>query len=128
MKANIRLAEPSDTENFTKWIRTTPNNMFDPVISTYPNLRVLAVDVNDEPAVYVPFHPVMCVDALAHKPDITPRENAKAFRAIQDTLEEYAATYGMKEIWWMCKDQSLIDFAKRYDYEVVNVPVLRKKL
>lgn len=107
---------------------STEKNLFDPAISKYPSLRTLAVEIDTKPAVYVPFHPVLMVESIAHKPNISPRENAYALSKIQATLDATAKAYGIAEIYWMCADKSLIDIAQRYGYEVVNVPVLRKKV
>jgi hypothetical protein len=128
MKTEVRLAQPSEAEQFLAWMNNTPKNMFDPDIANYPSLRTMAVDVNDAPVLYVPFHPVLCVESLAHKPDIEPKENAYALRKVQNTLESLAKTYGMSEIFWMCQDESLIKFAERHGYSVIKSTVLRKKV
>lgn len=128
MKAQVRLAVEKDAEKFVDFVLTTPKNLFDPGIAKYPSLRTLAVDINGEPSVFIPFHPVFMVESIAHKKDISPRENVYALSKFQNTLEELAKVYGIAEIYWLCADKSLIDIAQRYDYEVVQVPVLRKKL
>lgn len=128
MKITIRLAEEKDAEKFVEWSRSTPNNLFDPAISTYPSLITLAADKGDETISYVPFHPVVVIESIAHKPDITPRENAVVFRKAQDAIEALAKQKGIAECWWMCADESLIKFAQRHGYEVVKTTVLRKKV
>lgn len=129
MKTEIRLAEEKDVPQFLEWSANTPNNLFDPGIANYPNLRVFAADQNDKPVLYVPFHPVMVVESLAHKPDITTKENARALRKVQDELEALAKVYGIAEVWWQCSDQSLVAFAERHGYEVLkNAVTLRKKV
>jgi hypothetical protein len=129
MKTTVRLANESDAQNFVGWQTGTRLNLFDPAIATYPSLRTLAVDIDGSPVSYVPFHPVMAVESIGHKPDLTPRENAYALRKVQDALEDVARTYGMAEIWWQCSDPTLIEFAKRHGYEVLTSAVtLRKKV
>jgi hypothetical protein len=128
MKITARLADASDAPQFTEWVTSTSLNLFDPDIATYPNLRTLAIDKNGSPVLYIPFQPTFTVESLAHKPDITPRENAVALRAFQDAIEKLAAAYGIREIYFMCKDESLIDFVEGHGYERVKCAVLRKKI
>jgi hypothetical protein len=128
MKAEVRLANESDAPIASEFLSTTPDNLLDPGITTYPSLRVLAVDINGTPAVYVPFHPVLVVESLGHKPGISPRENAYALKKLNDALEETARVYGISEIMWMCADDSLIEIASHHGYEVVKTKVLRKKV
>jgi hypothetical protein len=128
LKVEVRLATEKDAEKFVEWEAVTTDNLWDPTIAGYPNLRTLAVDIDGEPAVYVPFHPVFVVESLGHKPGITPRENAYALRKVQNALEDLARQYGIAECWWMCADASLMEFVKRHGYEVVQTHVLRKKV
>jgi hypothetical protein len=128
MKAVVRLAVEDEAPQFCEWMTTTKDNLFDPDIAKYPSLRTLAIDVDGSPAVYIPFHPVMVIESLAHRPEITNRENAVALIRGEAVVEKLARMYGMSEIYWMCKDESLIGFAQRYGYEVVDCKVLRKKL
>lgn len=129
MKVDVRLAEEKDAPLASEWLVSTPSNLLDPDIASYPSLRTLAVDIKGEPALYVPFHPVLVVESLGHKPGITPRENAYALRKVQDALEVVATKYGIAEVWWNCSDPTLIELAKRHGYEVLTTAVtLRKKV
>lgn len=128
MKITIRQAEPKDGPKFVEFATNTADNLFDPDIVNYPSLQTLAVDKDGETISYVPFHPVIVVESLAHKPGITPRENAVGLRRAQDTIEEIAKKYGIAEIWWECADPRLIEFAQRHGYRAVTTTVLRKKV
>ena len=128
MKVFVEAAVPEDAEEFCRWMASTPLNLFDPGIATYPGLRTLKATINGGAAVYCPVHPVLCVESLAHRPDITPRQNAYALSKIQEALEKLAGSYGIREILWMCADESLIRLAKSRGYEEITVKVLRKKL
>src|SRR4051812_4533323 len=102
MKAEVRLAQPEDAALASEWLQGTSDNLLDPSIVNYPSLRVFVADVNDSPSVFAPFHPVLVVESLGHRPDITPKENAYSIRKLQDALEKTAKAYGISEIWWMC--------------------------
>jgi hypothetical protein len=128
MKVTVRLAEEKDVEQFLDWSKNTPNNLFDPKIANYPSLRTLAVDVNGEPADFIPFHPCMVVESIAHRPGISPRLHALVLARAQQALEKLAQSYQMAEVWWMCADESLIKAAQARGYEVVQTTVLRKKV
>ena len=128
MKITIREATPADAEQFMEWFKNTPLNLSDPGIAQYPLLKTLAVDKDGETITYVPFHPVFVVESLAHKPDITPRENAVALRRAQDAIDALAKQHGVSEVWWQCSDESLIEFAQRHGYEVIKTAVLKKKV
>ena len=127
MKSHIVTTE-EDMSLFAQWEFSTPDNLLDPDIAGYPGLRILAVTREEQPKIYVPFHPVFMIESLAHDPDITPMQNARALKKAQDDLEFMATSYGIKEIYWQCGDKSLIDLAVRRGYEVVTNTVLRKKL
>lgn len=118
MKVEARLATTEDAPKFVEWTQTTADNMFDRDISGYPSLRTLAIDKDGRTDLYVPFHPVLMVESLAHRPGIERKDNARALRKFQDTAEELAKGYGMAEIYWLCKDETLINFSERHGYEV----------
>lgn len=134
MATTVTLATDQDAEKASAFMCNTPDNLLDPDVVQYPSLRTLKVEIAGEPVLFAPFHPVFCVESLAHKPNIRPRENAYALRKLQDALDELAKAYGIKEIYWMCKDKTLIDFVcpkdnpSKYGYEVVPFAVLRKKV
>lgn len=128
MKASVRMASPADTDTYLEYTKSTKDNLFDPEIASYPSLRTLAVDVDGKPSLYVPFHPILVIESLSHRPDTTLRENAYAIKKAGDLVEEVAQHYGMAEVWWMCKDESLIKAAQHHGYELVKTPVLRKKV
>lgn len=128
MKVTVRLAEAKDAVQFVDWENQTENNGFDPNIVTYPSLRTLVSEIDGEPALYTPFHPVMVVESLGHRPGISPRHNAISIYRADQAIEKLARHYNMAEIWWMCSDATLIKAAQARGYEVVKTAVLRKKV
>ena len=128
MKVTVRLLEEKDIPQFCEWEVATENNGFDPSIAQYPSLRTLVSEIDGEPALYTPFHPVLVVESLGHRPGITPRHNAIAIYRADQVIEKIAQSYKMAEVWWMCSDESLIKAAQARGYEVVKTKVLRKKV
>ena len=127
MKVTCRLAEEKDAPLCAEWLQSTPKNLLDPDIAKYRNLRTLAIE-EEEPVLFVPSHPVLLVESLAHKPGISPMQNARALRKAQDVLEAMARHYGMAEIYWQCADETLIKFAERHGYTVITTKFLKKKV
>lgn len=128
MKTQVSLASPEDAAQASEWLLNTPDNLLDPAVISYPNLRTLKVEVDGESVLYVPFHPVFCLESLGVKPGVSPRKLAYALRKAQDALEELAKAYGISEIMWACKDPSTINFSRRHGYSPMPGEVLRKKV
>lgn len=128
MKSLVRLATQEDVPTYLEYTRTTPDNLFDPDISGYPSLRTLAVEVNGRPSLYAPFHPVIVIESLAHRPNTTARENALCIYRADKVIEDHARHYGIAEVHWQCADSSLIETAQRYGYTLVKTAVLKKKI
>lgn len=128
MKISLRAAEPKDAPQYLAWCRSTKNNLFDPGIVQYPSLLTIAIDRDAETIAYVPFHPVVVIESLAHKPDVSPRENAIGMIKAEAEILRIARAKGIAECWWMCADESLVEFALNHGYEEVKTKVLRKKV
>lgn len=128
MKTQVSLASPEDAAQASEWLLNTPDNLLDPAVISYPNLRTLKVDVDGEPVLYVPFHPVFCLESLGVKPGVSPRKLAYALRKAQDALEELAKAYGIKEVIQACKEPTTLAFSLRHGYEKLPGEVLRKKV
>lgn len=125
MKVTVRLAEEKDTEQFVAWEYATENNGFGSGIVKYPSLRTLVSEIDGEPALYMPFHPVIVVESLGHRPGISTRQNAIAIFRADQVVEEVARKYSMAEVWWLCSDPTLIKAAQARGYEVlINKPNL----
>jgi hypothetical protein len=118
MEVTIRPVEPRDADLFNDWVnRIKDLNLFDPAVMEYPGTNTLAVDINGEPALYFPFHPVIAGESLAPKPGLTPREEAVALKKLQEGLVNIAKGLGIREIYFVCKDESLGKFVEHYGYE-----------
>lgn len=128
MKTTVSLAQASDAAQASEWLLNTPDNLLDSAVISYPNLRTLKVEVDGEAVVYVPFHPVFCLESLGVKPGVSPRKLAYALRKAQDALEELAKAYGIKEVLWACKEPSTLAFAQRHGYSPLPGTSLHKKV
>ena|SRR5438067_6305568 len=100
----VRLAAEKDAAQLTDWLNNTPNNLFDPECFTYPNLRVLVVEKDGEPIIYFPFDVIFQGGSLALKPGADKKHLAYGFRTLENALLALAVFYGIREIYFACKD------------------------
>jgi hypothetical protein len=125
---SVRLASENDAAQLTKWLANTANNLFDPDILKYPNLRVLVAEKDGEPIIYLPFHVVFQCESLAVKPDTDKKHLAYGFRVLENALLALAEPYGIKELFFACEDESFGAFAQRHEWTPVKHTYLRKKV
>jgi hypothetical protein len=128
-KMTVRDFGPQDAQKYADWLLAIANiNLVDCGVYEYPRVAHLTVDKEDEAVLINSVHPVLVQEALAPKPGISPKDEARALRALNDALKELAHRLGYKEIWFGCKDERVIRFAQKHGFEVLNFPVLRMKV
>jgi hypothetical protein len=128
-KMTVRDFGPQDAQKYADWLLAIANiNLVDCGVYSYPRVAHLTVDKEDEAVLINSVHPVLVQEALAPKPGLSPKDEARALRALNDALKELAHKLGYKEIWFECKDQRVIDFACRHGHELIKNPVLRMKV
>jgi hypothetical protein len=125
---SVRLASENDAAQLTKWLANTENNLFDPEVLSYPNLRVLVVEKDGEPIIYFPFHVVFQGESLALKPDADKKHLAFGFRVLENALLALAEPYGIREMFFACEDESFSKFAERHEWKPVKHKYLRRKV
>lgn len=116
---------PEERETFIKWVNKTPGNLYDPGILNYPTLRVLT-SYNGEPVAFLPMQQALFLESLAVK---EPRiENAQAFRDLVKGAEQHASSLGIRELYFLCRDERVISIAENHGFERVPYPLTRMKL
>jgi hypothetical protein len=129
---NVRGAGPEDAQTYADWLQSTPSNLYDPAVYKYPTTTTLAVEHKDSVVLLNSFHGVLVMEAIAHKPGLSPLRKAAALNHLFNKIKEVAATLGIKEIWFGCKDASLDEFLMdedhAYGFEKLKYPVYRFKL
>jgi hypothetical protein len=128
MKTTIRLAKPDEATQFTEWSLSTRQNGLDPDIANYPNLRTLTIELDGEPAIYVPIHPVLVIESVAVRPGLTPRQYITSLLQAKSTIEQIARGYGIAEIHTSSTYQPMIRTLARHGYEPIIGTALRKKV
>jgi hypothetical protein len=129
-KMTVRDFGPQDAQKYADWLLAIANiNLVDCGVYEYPTCVTAVVqDEAGDPVLINSVHLVLAQEALAPKPGLSPKEEALALKAINIALKDLAKRSGVKEIWFECKDQRVIDFACRHDFEVIKNPVLRMKV
>jgi hypothetical protein len=128
MNVTVRMAGPEDRENFTKWAFSTKDNLFDPTILSYPNLRILAVESDDKVLMYFPFQLVFQGESLALNPEANKKELAYGFRKLDTAFRELAKPYGIRELFFACAEPSFVTFAARHGWNLVRTAYLKSKV
>lgn len=126
----VRPAEPKDAGLLADWMaKARAINIFDMDIVNYPSLQVLCAH-NSEPLLYMPLQLVVMLESLAPKPGITPREEALALRELAHAVVLLAKQHKVSEVYFLCKDQRVVDFATAHGFQQMpdHVKTLRLKL
>lgn len=124
----VRLAEDKDASQFEEWVKAAQEiNLFDPNVMTYPTTRTLVAH-NGENLLYMPVQNVLMMESLAPKPGIAPIDEAVALREITKTVAFMASQQGIREQYFLCKDERVVKFGSAHGYEVLPFKVLRMKV
>ena len=130
----MRLAKPEDAENYSKWLKADQGiSHADPATTLYPNAFTAVVDAQEEPVLMQSAHPVLMLEALARRPDITPRQSARAINEMFEGMKRVAAAYGIKEIYFASSHEPLQKMVqkkshKKHGIEKVNLTMYRVKV
>jgi hypothetical protein len=124
----VRLASEQDAAKLAEWLIKTPNNLFDPDVAKYPNLRTLAVEMDGEPLFYFPFHVVLQGESLALNPDADKKHVAYGLRTLEKALLAISEQYGIREMFAACADDGFSTFMERHGWTPVQHKYLRRKV
>lgn len=125
---NIRKAKAEDAANILDWgEREKSVNLFDREVLYYPTTETLCVE-NGKPICYLPAQVVPMIESIILNPDATILERGKAIRKAIDGLLESAYKDGMREAYFVCESQDMVDYAQRVGFEKLEWPVCRIRL
>jgi hypothetical protein len=124
----VRPAEAKDAELFTEWAKASAQiNLFDPDVMSYPS-TVTLVAHSDQPEVFMPLQTTVTLESLAPRPGISPLTEAVALRELIHAAALMAHMAKVKELYFLCKDDRVIELAKRHGFEELPFTTLRLKL
>jgi|SRR5579871_2124398 len=123
----VRPAEPKDAQQFVEWANHSKEiNLFDPDVMTYPTTVTLLAHT-DEPLMYMPFQAAVVMESLAPRPGLSPLEEALALREITKHVVHLGRVGGFREAYFICKDERVVEFAKKHGFEEIPHKVMRLK-
>jgi 1,6-anhydro-N-acetylmuramate kinase len=124
----MRTTRAEDATEVGEWLCGTPNNLFDPAILEYPTLRSVSSYDEDGNVAHLPSQQVLMLESLAVKPGISPMATGQAFRDLVKGQELLASSFGIREIYFVCKDEDVVRVAESHGFERIAFPVVRMKL
>ena len=111
-----------------EWLRANPDNDFDPDILTYPTLQAFCAYTDEEPVAYIPTQNVKVLESTALKPGLSVQDAAQALRDFTKAAELVASSQNIRELYFLCRDQELINMATQHGYDLLPFRCLRMKL
>jgi len=127
-KLTVRFAEPGDSEKCAEYMSKTKGNLVDPEVFKYPTTNTLVVENGEEPELFFPFQAVLVVESLGVKPGLSAMEESKALNKAYIAIESLALNLGVREIMFLCNDETLIQFVERRGFEKIKWTVMRRKV
>lgn len=124
----IRASQPEDTKEIADWLVSTEGNLFDPGILKYPTLRTISAYNGDGNVAHLPAQQAMMLESLAVRPGVSILDAAQAFRDLVKGMELLASTIGIREMYFICKDENVLKVAEGHGFERIEFPVVRLKL
>jgi hypothetical protein len=113
-----RLAKPEEAKIAVEWLRSTPENMFDPQVLGYPGTMTFCV-ANGEPLLFMPVQACLFLDALGKKPDIRKRDMAFALVKMIEAVKNFAIGTQVKEVFFFCKEKTVMAQAVNFGFEII---------
>jgi len=123
-----RLLRSSDLEKFKQWAFGTKDNLFDQEILTYPSTGCLVAHANGEPIVFMPIQYVPMLESLAINPNSSVKDVATSLWQLVAAVQLECQRKGMGEIYFLCKEESTIQFAQKNGFNEIPWKLFRMKL
>jgi len=124
----LRFASPEDAATLLEWLQANPENDFDKDILQYPTLQVVCAYSDEGPVAYLPVQKALVLESTARVPGISDADSAQALRDFTKAAELMASAQGIREIYFLCKDDRLAAMARGHGYEELPWKTLRMKL
>lgn len=109
----VRKIEKRDVAELGQWLNDTPQNLFDPAVFFYPQTSTDVAFKRDKKIGFMPMQLVAMLESLGFNPEATEREKAIALSELVKSAMWKAREKGIKEIYFVCKDDSTAEFAKQ---------------
>jgi N-acetylglutamate synthase-like GNAT family acetyltransferase len=124
----VRPIRPEDQEAFVDWsARNLARNQFDLDILNYRQTVILCAH-DGKPLLFMPVQLAIMLESLAPRPESSDLQRAAAIKELIHAIVLLAKSAGMGELYFVSKDQDIIDLAQRHGFEEAPGTVLRLKV
>lgn len=113
-----RLAKPEEAATAVEWLKSTPENMFQPEVLGYESTMTLCVE-NGSPLLYMPLQATFFMDAIGKRPGIRKRDMARALVELIAATKRLARAGKVSEIYFFCKERTVSAQAPHFGFEVI---------
>lgn len=115
---STRLAKSEEATTAIEWLRSTPENLYDPDVTSYASTVTLCVE-NGSPLLYMPLQVTLTMDSIGKKPGIRKREMAFALVELIEATKRFAQGAKISEIYFLCVEQGIVEQAEKFGFERV---------
>ena len=123
----VRPSRPDEAQLYFDFAKSTPENLFDPAVASYPSSFTLCA-YGKEPILFAPVQQPFFMDALAFCPTSGLLDRAVAMKEVVQALVTQAHIKGIGEIYFYCKEPSTQAFAEKNGFEKIPFPLYRMRL
>lgn len=116
-----------DQKTFIEWVNSTPNNLWDKDVLSYPTLRVIC-SYGDSPVAFLPVQQPLMLESLAVSVTARDLDKAQSFRDLVKAAELHASSVQAREMYFICKDEAVLKIAEGHGFERIDFPLVRMKL
>lgn len=106
---NLRLAEPSDAEAFSKWVAENPQIDADDIKAgtrdQNPTVLVFAVEKDGVVQVFAPVYLQMTLAHLGFNPEANGKDKLTALQTLVDGVSKTAVEFGVRELTTLSKEE-----------------------
>ena len=124
----VRKVESRDVNELDQWLTATANNLADRDVFFYPHSTVNVAFSGAKKLAFMPVQLAAVLESLAINPANSERETAKALAELTKAIVLQSRERGVKEIYFVCKDESTAEFAKRQLFEELPYRTFRLKI
>lgn len=103
-----------EANTFARWMYGQRAKVaFNPAPLSYMRACMAIASVGDDPLLFVPFHPVIWLEAMAQNPEASPCQKAMGLWRINEQLARAMADTGMYESRFLCNDEDEVKAVTR---------------
>lgn len=114
----VRLAKPEEAGTAVEWLRSTPENLFDPEVLGYPSTMTLCVE-NGQPEFFMPMQNCFFLESIGKRPGIRHRDMLLALVEMVKSVRHMAKEMKVAEIYFFCRDSSINVQAPHFGFELI---------